>query len=99
MPPSSRLRRPSGLIPVPETSLIGREADVERVSALLRAREARLVTLTGPAGVGKTRLAIKVAEELRDHFAIAFVSLASIDDPGAVLAAIGQSLGVSEPPG
>jgi predicted ATPase len=62
---------------------------------------ARLVTLTGPGGVGKTRLALRVAADLLDHFAdgIFFVALAPISDPGLVPAAIAQTLGVPEAAG
>ena len=55
----------------------------------------RLVTLTGPGGIGKTRLAVAVGERLRDHFdaGTAFVPLAAVTDPGLVLASIGRAVG------
>jgi hypothetical protein len=68
-PTSQAADRPgSRSLPVTSTSLIGREQDVVDVSKLLQSPEARLVTLTGPGGVGKTRLAIAVAEGLDDRY-------------------------------
>ncbi len=83
-------------LPVPVSELVGRADDVDRVAALLR--EQRLVTLTGPGGVGKTRLALAVAERVSGHFVdgVAFVELASLLDPGAVLPAIAAA--VDAPP-
>ncbi len=63
-------------LPRPLTRLIGREAEVEKVCAKLRDREVRLLTLTGPGGVGKTRLAIAVAERLDGE--VLFVSFAGV---------------------
>jgi transcriptional regulator with XRE-family HTH domain len=69
-------------IPEPLTPLVDREEDVQAVSALLESG-ARLVTLTGPGGVGKTRLSIQVAREVERHFVdgVAFVHLAGLSDP------------------
>src|SRR5262249_42716898 len=71
-----RGRRP---LPVSATSLIGREDAIEELARLVGQPDARLVTLTGPGGVGKTRLAVAVAERLLDRFGsyTAFVSLAT----------------------
>ena len=68
-------------LPVPSTSLFGREADLERLAALVA--DARLVTLIGPGGVGKTRLAIEAARRLAAGFAdgTGFVALAPLADP------------------
>ncbi len=96
-----RLPAPSGRavlgrVPVPITTLVGREQDVAAVSALLRDPAVRLVTMTGPGGVGKTRLALQVAVELAADFAdgIAFVDLASIRDPAIVAPTIAHDLGL-----
>jgi predicted ATPase len=83
-------------LPVTSTSLIGRDRDVSEVAALLEAREVRLVTLTGPGGVGKTRLAIAVGERLDERYpkGPAFVSLAAIDAPALVLPRIAAAVGL-----
>jgi predicted ATPase len=91
-PAGARGPRP---LPVSTTSLLGRERAVDEVAGLLERPEVRLVTLTGPGGVGKTRLAVAVGERLRDRFGAgtAFVPLDSVTDSGQVLAAIGRAAG------
>ncbi|MDQ2683006.1 MAG: helix-turn-helix domain-containing protein, partial [Chloroflexota bacterium] len=86
---------PPGL-PSPLFPLVGREREVADVCALLRREDVRLVTLTGPGGVGKTRLALQVAVDLASDFGhgAAFVSLAAVRDPALVGPAIAQVLGV-----
>ena len=88
-------------VPSPPTSLIGRASEVDRISKLFDDRTVRLITLTGPGGVGKTRLAIAIAERLRDRDGVeaGFVSLAPIRDPALVPAAIAAALGIQAGPG
>ncbi len=82
----------------PLTPLIGRKREVMVVCNLLQRPEVRFVTLTGPGGVGKTRLGWAVAGELLEHFVhgVCFVSLAPVSDPNLVIATIAQTLGLWE---
>ena len=79
------------------TSLIGREQDIAEVLKLLETPEVRLVTLTGPGGIGKTRLAIAVAERLDERYprGAVFVPLASVAEPELVLPRIAAALGAT----
>jgi predicted ATPase len=83
-------------LPTPLTHLIGREHDLEAVAALIGSDETRLVTLTGPGGVGKTRLAIEVARRMEQRFpdGATFVPLAPADNPATAASTIAQGLGV-----
>lgn len=89
--------RPADL-PAQATSFIGREREVEVARRRLLQPDVRLLTLTGPGGTGKTRLALRIAAGLRGNFTdgVSFVGLASIDDPDLVLPAMAQALGLQE---
>ena len=93
-------RRGSGATPIPASlsALVGREREVATVTDLLCRPDVRLLTLTGPGGVGKTRLALEVAARLESAFAdgAVFVSLAAVPEPALVASAIAQSLGLRE---
>lgn len=90
--PPLRMQFPN--LPVQPTPLIGREHEVEETSALLQRSEVRLLTLTGPGGVGKTRLAIQLADNLQNTFAdgVCFIPLASIQKADLVVSYIAQVL-------
>jgi predicted ATPase len=89
--------RPSN-IPVQRTGFVGREKEVAAAKELLLRQDVRLVTVTGPGGIGKTRLAVEVGNGLVESFpgGIHFVSLSPISDPGLIASVIVQTLGVRE---
>jgi len=89
---------PPGRLPVPLAPLVGREREAAIVRALLDHPDVRVLTLTGPGGVGKTRLALRVAAELGEVFpdGVGFVSLAPIADPALVPATIARALGLRD---
>jgi predicted ATPase len=88
---------PAGALPVPPTPLVGRDREVAAVGDLLLRDSVRLVTLTGPGGVGKSRLAVEVAERLGPGFedGVRFVDLTSVTAAELVAAAIAAGLGLS----
>jgi predicted ATPase len=92
--PPDRARGPRPL-PASSTSLLGREEAIGEVAALLADPEVRLVTLTGPGGVGKTRLALAGGGRLRDRFGAntAFVPLSAVTEPGLAVAGIARAVG------
>jgi predicted ATPase/DNA-binding CsgD family transcriptional regulator len=98
MPQSKRRARVRQRLPVAPTPLIGREREVAAARRSLERPEVRLLTLTGPAGTGKTRLAIAVADAVGDDFAhgTVFVDLAPVKDPAHVPLAIADALGLRE---
>ncbi len=86
------------LLPPPMTAFIGRERELAALRTLLSCRDARLITVTGPGGVGKTRLAIEAAQALAADFAdgIQFVGLGSVVNPALVAPTVAQALGVRQ---
>ncbi len=105
LPPSEPAPRltpaPHNNLSLPRSPLIGRDHEIAVIQQLLLQEQVGLLTLTGPGGIGKTRLAMQVAANLLDHFVdgVYFVSLAPISDPELVSAAIAQTLGVREAAG
>jgi len=85
-------------LPLQRTVFIGREQEVAAVKDLLLRSDVRLITLTGPGGIGKTRLALKAAGDVAAHFpgGMGFVPLAAVRDAALVPAAIAQALGMKE---
>jgi predicted ATPase/DNA-binding SARP family transcriptional activator len=92
--------RRSTSLPTRPTSFIGRTHELEDVRERLRAADAPCLTLTGPPGTGKTRLAIEAADGMSDAFpdGVVFVELAPLRDPGLVVTTIAGALGVREEP-
>ncbi|HET9224081.1 MAG TPA: tetratricopeptide repeat protein, partial [Roseiflexaceae bacterium] len=97
-PPLKTLDIRAANLPAQATALVGRGHEITDACAMLQRAEVRLLTMTGPGGVGKTRLGLQVAAELADTFdeGVYFVALAALDDPALVTAAIAQALGVKE---
>jgi predicted ATPase len=94
--PAGRRRSPS--LPPQRTALLGRAAELERIEELIADGGVRLLTLTGPGGTGKTRLAVQAAENLAHRFegGLAFVNLAPIADAALVASAVARALDVRE---
>jgi predicted ATPase/class 3 adenylate cyclase len=84
-------------LPLPTSSFVGRERELADVTSLLRNGGGRLVTLAGPGGSGKTRLAIEAATEVIGHYpdGVVWVGLASLRDPALVVDSLGQALGTT----
>lgn len=85
-------------LPAPGTSFVGRLPEVVELAARLADRDVRLATLVGPAGVGKTRLALRAAEDLLDAFpdGVFFVDLAPLTSAGEVLPALMRTIGLGQ---
>jgi len=97
-PPLKTLEARLNNLPSQPTPLVGREREVGEIAERLRSEELRLLTLTGPGGTGKTRLALQAAADLLEKFedGVFFVALATVTDPALVASAISQPLGVKE---
>jgi predicted ATPase/serine/threonine protein kinase/DNA-binding CsgD family transcriptional regulator len=97
-PPLKTLATYPNNLPVQHTPFIGREQEVAAVCDLLRRENTRLLTLTGPGGTGKTRLALQAAAELCETFTdgVFFVNLAPISDPAFVVRITAETLGIQE---
>src|SRR5206468_6407954 len=90
--------RGASTVPMPPSRFIGRESELRSVRELLERPGTRLATLTGLGGIGKTRLALKVAEDIQDRFpdGLAVVPLEDVSRDTLVMTAIAQSLGLQE---
>ncbi len=89
--------RSKGNLPAPVTSLVGREREIDEIAALLQRGDVRLLTLTGPIGVGKTRLAVEVGRRLKTlRDGVFLVELAAVRTPDLVLPAIATTFGIRE---
>jgi non-specific serine/threonine protein kinase len=102
-PPAAIVALPSpaesmASLPEPLSSFVGRQVDLERLVALLEGPAARVITVTGAGGIGKTRLAVAAASIVQDRFAdgVVFVGLEAIRRPEQVLPAMARALGVRE---
>src|SRR5262249_20265627 len=93
-----RGKRPD--LPSVRTSLIGREREVAKAVELLLRDDVRLLSLTGPGGAGKTRLAVAIAGAVADKFpgGVQFVGLASLSDPDLVVSALAKALDIQQVP-
>ena len=95
-PPLRTLDRVPTNLPIRSEQLIGRDRELEEARGLLE--HARLLTLTGPGGTGKTRLAIELAADVSERFegGVYFVDLAEVEDPDLVVPVVAQALGLRE---
>ena len=100
-PPLKTLDARRNNLPTQPTPLVGRKRELDEVLTLLRSPDVRLLTLTGPGGMGKTRLALQAGADLLEDFddGVLFVSLATITDPKLVPPTIAEVLGVKESAG
>lgn len=97
-PPADQAQPRLAAVPVPASRFVGREREVRALHDLLKQQDVRLVTLTGPGGIGKTRLALEVAASIRGRFRadVSVVALDSVPGAATVAAAIQQALGLRD---
>jgi predicted ATPase/class 3 adenylate cyclase len=88
-------------LPVPSGALLGRDSDLTALAELLTDSGTRLVTVTGPGGIGKTRLALESARKVADAFpgGVVFVPLSAVTDPALVLPTVADAIGARRQPG
>ncbi len=91
-------QRPAGQLPAPVTSLVGRTGEIAAIANTLRSQDVRLVTMTGPVGVGKTRLALEVGRRLAGAYrdGVCLIALSPVQDPALISSATATALGVRE---
>ncbi len=96
--PAKHVETGQKYLPVQRTGFVGRKQEVAAAKELLLRQDVHLVTITGPGGIGKTRLAVQVASGLVDRFpgGTHFVSLSPVNDPGLIASTIVQTLGIRE---
>ncbi|TMJ92899.1 MAG: hypothetical protein E6G67_13960 [Actinobacteria bacterium] len=99
-PPLVTLSRRAHQVPDQPSSFVGRAAELKEIGERLEDESVRLLTLTGPGGIGKTRLALRAAADQVDRFedGVLFVDLSTIRDSESVLAAIARTIGLSDTP-
>jgi predicted ATPase len=90
--------QPAPLLPIQPTPFVGREREVKEVLSLLERDDVRLLTLHGPGGIGKSRLAFEVATLVQERYedGLRFALLESITDPNLTFTAVGKAVGVAE---
>jgi predicted ATPase len=96
--PNKRAEIPTSNLPVSRTGFVGREKELAAAKELLAREDVRLVTVTGPGGIGKTRFAVEVANGLLEQFSggIHFIALSPVSDPALLPAVMVQTLGLRE---
>jgi predicted ATPase/DNA-binding winged helix-turn-helix (wHTH) protein len=96
--PAAKIARKRQDLPAPRTSLVGRDQQLADAAKVLLRRDVRLLSLTGPGGAGKTRLAVAVAAAIADRFTagVQFIGLASITNPDLVATALADALEIQQ---